>query len=341
MARNEHTEIIIYQNNRADSTVESCNSSTTNNIYGSTLDKVFEFTESIMCYQEPFSISNHRSGLPDILSCPEIQRPHTLLDSHLLCPVTNLDPEPSSVRNHMNSHNPVEYHTSIITTPVTHVITAFNVAKSADTTVYPPNCTDVHTSYDVTCKNSNESCAAYGQSEYNGESSVNDNLNQGHANQCSLSISHPQPVHCGFNRQESLDCRASLHDGMEYEVTCGDATEVMRNSWSIYDEFLPEVDFYDAFDEWPDGDLKRIYAVNNAQVMRHKSGWSMDDCNNHNAMVLKKSCLGTLKCSENCNPPGGPVSYRPAILKSSRLKQLCKFTCTYLKHSQPFGQPIN
>ena len=110
----------------------------------------------------------------------------------------------------------------------------------------------------------------------------------------------------------------------------------------------------DAFEEWPDGHCRFIYAPSTEEAKKHSSGWAMRNTNNHNVHILKKSCLGVLVCTKRCvvmqqlhrngagggagggggggpgrggGPGGGgggggrPVAIRPAICDKARKKQ--------------------
>ena len=60
----------------------------------------------------------------------------------------------------------------------------------------------------------------------------------------------------------------------------------------------------------------------------------MRNTNNHNAMILKKSCLGVLVCSHNCTPADGDkVHLRPAICDKARRKQMGKTNRIYHRSS--------
>ena len=68
------------------------------------------------------------------------------------------------------------------------------------------------------------------------------------------------------------------------------------------------------FQLWPDGECRLIYRNTCAMAKGHKSGWAMRNTNNHNQNILKKSCLGIIKCdSPRCNK-----IYRPAISNNTR-----------------------
>ncbi|KAM7534864.1 hypothetical protein Aperf_G00000113686 [Anoplocephala perfoliata] len=302
-----------------------------------------EIVQSEMYYQPPYSFAHAESVLQEMHTCQENQHAH-------IYPIRQIDSDLSSEHTLLNGQNLLEYpycdyqQTSDNTPSLTHILTDLSVVKTTNSTIYPSSSTA------VAYENSVEACAENSQSDYTEEHSGRNILHQDQfANQCNFGTSHPETQSLGFNQTQSF---AHLHDAnggkeacceasFEASCDCDDSTAVAEISWSIYDEFLPEIDSYDTFDEWPDGDLKRIYAANNTQVIRHKCGWAMDDCNNHNATVLKKSCLGILKCSENCIPPGGPIIYRPAVAKCSRLKQIREFTCTCILRPTFLEQSFN
>lgn len=87
------------------------------------------------------------------------------------------------------------------------------------------------------------------------------------------------------------------------------------------------MDDHDAFQQWPDGHCKFVYSATDAiEAGRHMSGWAMRNTNNHNALVLKKSCLGVLVCSRPCvDAEARPLIHlRPAICDKARAKQIGK-----------------
>ncbi|XP_055328876.1 uncharacterized protein LOC129581689 [Paramacrobiotus metropolitanus] len=92
--------------------------------------------------------------------------------------------------------------------------------------------------------------------------------------------------------------------------------------WDINDVQLPSVAQYDMFHEWIDGHVKLVYPLEHEDAKRHSSGWAMRNTNNHNVIILKKSCLGVLVCSKSCiNEFGQKVYLRPAICDKARKKQ--------------------
>jgi chorion-specific transcription factor GCM len=92
--------------------------------------------------------------------------------------------------------------------------------------------------------------------------------------------------------------------------------------WDINDAVVPRVTSFDAFGEWCDGHVRRVYPPACEEARRHASGWAMRNTNNHNVHILKKSCLGVLVCSQRCRlPDGSRVHLRPAICDKARKKQ--------------------
>lgn len=92
--------------------------------------------------------------------------------------------------------------------------------------------------------------------------------------------------------------------------------------WDINDAVVPRVSSFDAFGEWCDGHVRRVYPPACEEARRHASGWAMRNTNNHNVHILKKSCLGVLVCSARCRlPDGSRVHLRPAICDKARKKQ--------------------
>lgn len=92
--------------------------------------------------------------------------------------------------------------------------------------------------------------------------------------------------------------------------------------WDINDAVVPRVAAFDAFGEWCDGHVRRVYPPGCEEARRHASGWAMRNTNNHNVHILKKSCLGVLVCSVRCRlPDGSRVHLRPAICDKARKKQ--------------------
>ena len=84
-----------------------------------------------------------------------------------------------------------------------------------------------------------------------------------------------------------------------------------------------QLDQLNEFQEWPNGNCRHVYSHEIEDARRHVSGWAMRNTNNHNAMILKKSCLGVLVCSHNCTPlDGEKVHLRPAICDKARRKQM-------------------
>ncbi|XP_041974435.1 transcription factor glial cells missing 2-like [Aricia agestis] len=92
--------------------------------------------------------------------------------------------------------------------------------------------------------------------------------------------------------------------------------------WDINDATVPRITSFDQFGEWCDGHVRRVYPPACEEARRHASGWAMRNTNNHNALILKKSCLGVLICSLRCRlPDGSRVHLRPAICDKARKKQ--------------------
>ncbi len=79
---------------------------------------------------------------------------------------------------------------------------------------------------------------------------------------------------------------------------------------------------FDAYEDWPDGHCRFVYASTAEEARKHTSGWAMRNTNNHNVNILKKSCLGVLVCSRRCVQRNGKgVAIRPAICDKARKKQ--------------------
>ncbi|KAL5017583.1 hypothetical protein ScPMuIL_007172 [Solemya velum] len=103
------------------------------------------------------------------------------------------------------------------------------------------------------------------------------------------------------------------------------------HKWDINDNALPKVKVCDPFCEWADGNSRYVYTVTSEDARRHISGWAMRNTNNHNAQILKKSCLGVLVCSQDCTTEtGNKVHLRPAICDKARRKQIGK-TCPTIR----------
>ncbi|CAH0754394.1 unnamed protein product [Bemisia tabaci] len=95
-----------------------------------------------------------------------------------------------------------------------------------------------------------------------------------------------------------------------------------HTDWDINDSTIPRVVEYNGWEEWADGHCRLVYRANCEEARRHASGWAMRNTNNHNAQILKKSCLGVLVCSRRCVLPNGDsVHLRPAICDKARKKQ--------------------
>ncbi|RUS91365.1 hypothetical protein EGW08_000882 [Elysia chlorotica] len=98
-----------------------------------------------------------------------------------------------------------------------------------------------------------------------------------------------------------------------------------HHQWDINDTILPMPKVLDPFCLWPTGHCRRTYRGDSDDARRHVSGWAMRNTNNHNALILKKSCLGVLVCSRDCVLDSGrKVNLRPAICDKARRKQLAK-----------------
>ncbi|KAL8606368.1 hypothetical protein ACOMHN_020522 [Nucella lapillus] len=98
-----------------------------------------------------------------------------------------------------------------------------------------------------------------------------------------------------------------------------------HHQWDINDSSLPLPEKFDKFEAWPHGHCRFIYNPQNEDGRRHVSGWAMRNTNNHNALILKKSCLGVLVCSQDCLLENGEkVHLRPAICDKARRKQIGK-----------------
>ncbi|KAL8582135.1 hypothetical protein ACOMHN_004054 [Nucella lapillus] len=95
--------------------------------------------------------------------------------------------------------------------------------------------------------------------------------------------------------------------------------------WDINDSCLPLPDKFDKFQAWPHSHCRYVYGPQEEDGRRHVSGWAMRNTNNHNALILKKSCLGVLVCSKDCQPENGEkIHLRPAICDKARRKQIGK-----------------
>jgi hypothetical protein len=87
-----------------------------------------------------------------------------------------------------------------------------------------------------------------------------------------------------------------------------------------------KVEAYDVFNEWPEGNCRYVYNAEIEDARRHVSGWAMRNTNNHNAHILKKSCLGVYVCSHGCRlDNGAKIQLRPAICDKARRKQIGKY----------------
>ena len=98
-----------------------------------------------------------------------------------------------------------------------------------------------------------------------------------------------------------------------------------RKSYSQVANSISQFDKLEEFREWPDGSCRHVYHEECEDARRHVSGWAMRNTNNHNAMILKKSCLGVLVCSHDCaGADGEKIHLRPAICDKARRKQIGK-----------------
>ncbi|XP_076085894.1 uncharacterized protein LOC143056613 [Mytilus galloprovincialis] len=101
--------------------------------------------------------------------------------------------------------------------------------------------------------------------------------------------------------------------------------EEQKHKWDINDNALPLVETFDMFTEWPAENCRYVYNVEVEDARRHVSGWAMRNTNNHNAHILKKSCLGVYVCSHDCTlENGAKINLRPAICDKARRKQIGK-----------------
>ncbi|ESP00704.1 hypothetical protein LOTGIDRAFT_112320, partial [Lottia gigantea] len=81
----------------------------------------------------------------------------------------------------------------------------------------------------------------------------------------------------------------------------------------------------DKYQIWPNGHSRFVYNQDHEEAKRHVSGWAMRNTNNHNAYILKKSCLGVFVCNQDCLLENGDkVHMRPAICDKARRKQIGK-----------------
>ncbi|XP_061175683.1 transcription factor glial cells missing-like [Saccostrea echinata] len=119
--------------------------------------------------------------------------------------------------------------------------------------------------------------------------------------------------------------RMTLTEEPSYQTPLHDSGPEKTHKWDINDNTLPMVCQVDDFQEWPDGNNRFVYSSNCEDARRHISGWAMRNTNNHNAHILKKSCLGVFVCSHDCTLPSGEkVHLRPAICDKARRKQIGK-----------------
>ncbi|GAA28407.2 transcription factor glial cells missing [Clonorchis sinensis] len=108
------------------------------------------------------------------------------------------------------------------------------------------------------------------------------------------------------------------------------------SQWDVNDPKLPKIRQFDTFTMWPQGHCRYAYQKSSSEgARRHASGWAMRNTNNHNALILKKSCLGVLLCSsKTCS-----LAMRPAICDKARRRQegraCCMPNCTGIIYNQP------
>ncbi|KAK3090272.1 hypothetical protein FSP39_010554 [Pinctada imbricata] len=102
-----------------------------------------------------------------------------------------------------------------------------------------------------------------------------------------------------------------------------------KHKWDINDNSLPVVSKVDDFQEWPEGNSRAVYSQSSEDARRHVSGWAMRNTNNHNAHILKKSCLGVFVCTFDCTLENGDkIHLRPAICDKARRKQIGESLCS-------------
>ncbi|KAA3675364.1 chorion-specific transcription factor GCM [Paragonimus westermani] len=101
------------------------------------------------------------------------------------------------------------------------------------------------------------------------------------------------------------------------------------SQWDVNDPKLPKIRQFDTFTMWPQGQCRYAFQKSASDgARRHASGWAMRNTNNHNAQILKKSCLGVLLCTAK----GCSLAMRPAICDKARRRQegrpCCMPSCT-------------
>ncbi|TPP39704.1 Transcription factor glial cells missing [Fasciola gigantica] len=108
------------------------------------------------------------------------------------------------------------------------------------------------------------------------------------------------------------------------------------SQWDVNDPKLPKIRQFDTFTMWPQGHCRFAYQKSASEgARRHASGWAMRNTNNHNAQILKKSCLGVLLCTaENCS-----LTMRPAICDKARRRQEGRPCCMPNCGGRIYNQP--
>ncbi|KAK6179563.1 hypothetical protein SNE40_011891 [Patella caerulea] len=131
---------------------------------------------------------------------------------------------------------------------------------------------------------------------------------------------------------DDITCMASERHEAEVPL-CDPATiplpsgesQSSYHQWDINDSTLPTLTKLDKFQIWPNGHSRYVYNQEQEDAKRHVSGWAMRNTNNHNAFILKKSCLGVFVCNQDCLLENGEkVHLRPAICDKARRKQVGK-----------------
>ncbi|VDP85722.1 unnamed protein product [Echinostoma caproni] len=108
------------------------------------------------------------------------------------------------------------------------------------------------------------------------------------------------------------------------------------SQWDVNDPKLPKIRQFDTFTMWPQGHCRFAYQKSASEgARRHASGWAMRNTNNHNAQILKKSCLGVLLCTNE----GCPLAMRPAICDKARRRQEGRPCCMPNCNGRIYNQP--
>ncbi|CAL8109181.1 unnamed protein product [Calicophoron daubneyi] len=133
----------------------------------------------------------------------------------------------------------------------------------------------------------------------------------------------------GFASSEKLDRRTPSTEMLMQRVHT-------LSQWDVNDPKLPKIRQFDVFTMWPQGHCRFAYQKSASDgARRHASGWAMRNTNNHNAQILKKSCLGVLLCTAK----GCSLAMRPAICDKARRRQegrpCCMPNCTGRIYNQP------